>query len=88
MADPALKPDGWDLVQTGGGDKIMRIFDRGDFKGSVSFLNEILPLAEAANHHPDIVIEWSKVTVTLTTHSEGEVTDKDYALAAEINSLA
>lgn len=88
MADPAHKPDGWHLVQTGGGDMLTRIFDRGDFKGSVAFLNEILPLAEAANHHPDIAIAWKDVTVSLTTHSEGEVTDKDYALAREIDSLA
>lgn len=88
MADPANKPDGWNLVQTGGGDKIVRVFDRGDFKGSVAFLNEILPIAEAANHHPDIQISWKEVTVVLTTHSEGEVTDKDYALAREIDSLA
>lgn len=88
MVDPAQKPEGWGLVQTGGGDKLFRTFDRGDFKGSVAFLNEILPLAEAANHHPDIVIEWKNVTVTLQTHSESEVTEKDFALAREIDSLA
>lgn len=81
--------DAWNLVQTGGGEKLVRQFDRGDFKGSVAFVNAILPLAEAANHHPDVEINWSTVTVTLTTHSEGgAVTGKDRALAAEIDALA
>lgn len=79
----------WNLVQTGGGEKMVKQFDRGDFKGSVAFLNAILPLAEAANHHPDVEINWATVTVTLTTHSEGgAVTDKDRSLAAEIDNLA
>lgn len=79
----------WKLVQTAGGEKLFKQFDRGDFKGSVAFLNEILPLAEAANHHPDIEISWATVSVTLTTHSEGgAVTEKDHALAAQIDDLA
>jgi 4a-hydroxytetrahydrobiopterin dehydratase len=79
---------GWEHVQTGGGDKLVKEFDRGDFKGAVAFLNAILPAAEAANHHPDVKISWKTVTVTLTTHSEGGVTEKDHALADQIDGLA
>lgn len=79
---------GWEHVQTGGGDKLVKEFDRGDFKGAVAFLNAILPVAEAANHHPDVEISWKTVTVTLTTHSEGGVTEKDRALADRIDGLA
>jgi 4a-hydroxytetrahydrobiopterin dehydratase len=79
---------GWEHVQTGGGGKLVKEFDRGDFKGAVAFLNAILPVAEAANHHPDVEISWKTVTVTLTTHSEGGVTEKDRALASEIDDLA
>ena len=79
---------GWERVQTGDGDKMVKEFDRGDFKGAVAFLNAILPVAEAANHHPDVEISWKTVTVTLTTHSEGGVTDKDVALAEAIDGLA
>ena len=79
---------GWEYVQTGGGEKLVKEFDRGDFKGAVAFLNAILPVAEAAGHHPDIAISWKTVEITLTTHSEGHVTDKDHALAAEIDGLA
>lgn len=79
---------GWERVQTGGGDKLVKEFDRGDFKGAVAFLNAILPVAEAAGHHPDIRISWKLVEVTLWTHTEGGVTDKDFALADEIDGLA
>lgn len=79
---------GWEHVQTGGGDKLVKEFDRGDFKGAVAFLNAILPVAEAANHHPDVEISWKTVTITLTTHSDGGVTEKDRALADQIDGLA
>ena len=74
---------GWQRV----GDAIERVFDCGDFVGAVDFMNRIVPLAEAANHHPDIAISWKNVTVTLTTHSEGGLTDKDFALARQIDAL-
>jgi len=70
------------------GDAIVRVFDRGDFVGAVEFLNSIVPVAEAANHHPDVAISWKDVTVTLSTHSEGGVTGADIELASEIDALA
>lgn len=70
------------------GDAIERVFDRGDFVGAVEFVNAIVPVAEAANHHPDIAISWKDVTVSLSTHSEGGLTEKDFALAAQIDALA
>lgn len=69
------------------GDTIVREFDCGDFVGAVDFVNRIVPLAEAANHHPDLAISWKNVTVTLTTHSEGGLTEKDFALAKEIDAI-
>lgn len=81
-------PEGWNRVQMAAGDALVKEFDRHDFKGSVEFINAILPLAEAAFHHPDLEISWSKVTVTLRTHSAGGVTDRDLALAEQINDLA
>lgn len=80
--------NGWQLVDGPTGEALVREFDRGDFAGSVAFVNAILPIAEAAGHHPDIEISWSRVTVRLTTHSEGRVTEKDHALASEIDTLA
>jgi len=56
-----------------------------NFKEAVDFVNEVAKLAEKANHHPDILIhEYNKVIITLSTHSEGKVTDKDHDLARQI----
>jgi 4a-hydroxytetrahydrobiopterin dehydratase len=75
---------GW----TRDGDSITREFKFDDFQGSVDFLNRITPPAEEMNHHPDIAIAWNKVTLTLSTHSEGGLTESDFELATRIDSLA
>ena len=60
-----------------------------DFAGAMAFVNEVADAAEAANHHPDILVHgWNKVRLTLSTHSEGRVTDNDRKLAATIDDLA
>jgi Pterin-4a-carbinolamine dehydratase len=51
------------------------------------FVNALAGLAEAADHHPDITIQWNKVTLTLSTHSAGGLTEKDFHLARQINAL-
>jgi len=76
--------DGWDLE----GEAIVKQFDRGDFSGSVALVVAIEPVANAANHHPDISISWATVTVMITTHSEGGLTAADFDLAKEIDALA
>ena len=75
---------GWERA----GEAITRDFDRGDFAGSVEFLDAILPVAEELGHHPDVAISWATVSVTVTTHSEGGLTLADFDLAARIDSLA
>jgi 4a-hydroxytetrahydrobiopterin dehydratase len=70
------------------GDAIAKEFERGDFVGSVGFVDSLVGPAEAMNHHPDLEISWSKVTVTLSTHSEGGLTENDFELAAKIDALA
>jgi 4a-hydroxytetrahydrobiopterin dehydratase len=75
--------DGW----TRSGDAIEKQFDNGDFKGSVDFVNKLTPEAEELNHHPDLAISWKDVTVTITTHSEGGLTEGDFELARRIDSL-
>jgi 4a-hydroxytetrahydrobiopterin dehydratase len=69
------------------GDAIAREFKFDDFQGSVDFVNRITPPAEEMNHHPDIAIAWNKVTLTLSTHSEGGLTENDFELATRIESL-
>ena len=70
------------------GDSIVREFDRGDFVGSVRFVESLVEPAEEMNHHPDVEISWSTVRVRLSTHSEGGLTDADFALARRIDALA
>lgn len=70
------------------GDSIKREFKFEDFQASVDFVNRITPPAEEMNHHPDIAISWNKVECTLSTHSEGGLTENDFELAGRIDALA
>ncbi|MGI8460318.1 MAG: 4a-hydroxytetrahydrobiopterin dehydratase [Solirubrobacterales bacterium] len=76
--------DGWERE----GEAIGKTFDRGDFVGSVKFLDQIVGPAEEMGHHPDIAISWSEVVVKITSHSEGGLTANDFELAKRIDSLA
>lgn len=76
--------DGWERD----GDAIRKGFDNDDFKGSVGFVNRLLPEAEGMNHHPDLEISWATVTVRISTHSEDGLTENDFVLAAKIDSVA
>ena len=69
------------------GDEIKKKFEFKDFIQAMGFVNSIAMLAERANHHPDIDIRWNKVQLVLSTHSEGGITQKDIALAKEIESI-
>jgi 4a-hydroxytetrahydrobiopterin dehydratase len=75
--------DGWQRD----GDAITKTFKLDDFKGSVDFVNRITPVAEEMNHHPDLSISWNKVTVSITTHAEGGLTDNDFELASRIEGV-
>ena len=75
--------DGWGRE----GDAITKEFENGDFKGSVAFVNELTPVAEEMNHHPDLEISWATVKVAITTHSEGGLTAGDFELASRIDAL-
>jgi len=68
------------------GDEIEKRFRFDDFKASMVFVNRVADLAETADHHPDITIKYNRVKLTLSTHSEGGVTEKDFALAAQIEA--
>jgi 4a-hydroxytetrahydrobiopterin dehydratase len=70
------------------GDAIGKRFELDDFKGSVDFVNRLTPVAEEMNHHPDLEISWNKVTVSLSTHSQGGLTENDFELASKIDSVA
>jgi 4a-hydroxytetrahydrobiopterin dehydratase len=67
---------------------LTREFVLADFRSAVEFVQKIIPLAEAADHHPDILIHsYNRVVVWLTTHSEKKITEKDHALSREIDRI-
>jgi 4a-hydroxytetrahydrobiopterin dehydratase len=70
------------------GAEISRTFQFKDFAGAMKFVNAVAAEAEKANHHPDIDIRWNKVKLTLSTHSEGGLTEKDFSLAKICDKLA
>ena len=76
--------EGWERA----GDSLRKEFTLDDFKGSVDFVNRLTPAAEEMNHHPDLEISWNKVTVSVSTHSEGGITGNDFELARKIDAVA
>ena len=68
------------------GGAIVRDFELADFTAAIEFVQRVAEQAEAANHHPDILVHgWNKVRLTLSTHSEGGLTQADFELAARID---
>jgi 4a-hydroxytetrahydrobiopterin dehydratase len=68
------------------GNEIRRTWSFADFAGSMAFVNRVAELAETADHHPDIDIRYSKVTLVLSTHSAGGLTARDFDLAEAIGA--
>ena len=75
---------GW----TRDGDEIRKQFTFEGFPEAIAFVNRLAPEAEAADHHPDILINYKRVTLTYSTHSDGGLTAKDFAGAAAADRLA
>ena len=76
--------DGWTLE----GDAIRKQYRFATFPDAIAFVNRLAPKAEAADHHPDILINYKRVTLTYSTHSEGGLTENDFAGAAMTDRLA
>jgi|ERR1041384_6558223 4a-hydroxytetrahydrobiopterin dehydratase len=70
------------------GKAIAKTFDLKGFKAAMAFSGTVGELAERADHHPDILIQYSKVTLTLSSHDAGGVTDRDLRLARQIEAAA
>ena len=66
---------------------IARTYQFKDFAAAMEFVNKVAKVAEEAQHHPDIDIRWNKVTLHLTTHSAGGLTENDFNLARKIDRL-
>jgi 4a-hydroxytetrahydrobiopterin dehydratase len=67
---------------------IVRDLQFANFAEAMTFVNRVAEAAQGANHHPDILVHgWNKVRLTLSTHSQGGLTDVDFRLAAQIDGL-
>jgi 4a-hydroxytetrahydrobiopterin dehydratase len=79
-----VKLKGWSIE----GKQITKQFELKDFKSALSFVNKVGEKAEEMDHHPDIFIHsWNKVKITISTHSEGGITKKDFQLAEKIEGI-
>jgi 4a-hydroxytetrahydrobiopterin dehydratase len=74
---------GWDV----GEKSLVRKLALPSFPDAIAFVVKVAFVAEAADHHPDLSINYRRVTLTLWTHTEGGITEKDFALAQAINKL-
>jgi 4a-hydroxytetrahydrobiopterin dehydratase len=69
------------------GDSIVHTATLADFRAAMLYIGAVAYLAETANHHPDIAVSWNKVTLTLSTHSAGGLTENDFSMAGQISRL-
>jgi 4a-hydroxytetrahydrobiopterin dehydratase len=83
ITDKLDQLEGWERD----GGAITKTFDNDDFVGSVKFVDSLVEPAEEMGHHPDLSISWSEVKVSLSTHSEGGLTENDFELARKIDAL-
>jgi 4a-hydroxytetrahydrobiopterin dehydratase len=88
-----LEPQAVDAALTKGlawhrqANELVKVHKERDFASALDFVNRVGELAERANHHPDIDIRWNTVTLRLSTHSAGGITEADLGLARQIDSL-
>ncbi len=64
-----------------------KTYNRKNFDGSIAFVNAIAAAAKRLDHHPDLRISWNEVTCTLTSHDDGGITERDFALALAIEKV-
>ena len=82
IAERLARLQGWERV----GDEIRKEYRFADFAEAMGFVTRVALRAEAMNHHPDILVRYSKVSLALTSHDASGLTDRDFRLAALIDS--
>ena len=87
IADLTPQVPAWSVINEGGMDRLNREFSFEDFAQALDFTNRIAQLAEDADHHPRLVTEWGKVTVTWWSHSEGGMVSADIEMAKKVDAL-
>lgn len=84
VAEKLKDREGWSVMNGA----IQRTFQFKDFVEAMAFVNKAADLAETRQHHPDILIRYNKVTLTLSTHDAGGITEKDFEYAGSVDDLA
>ncbi|HKM99739.1 MAG TPA: 4a-hydroxytetrahydrobiopterin dehydratase [Candidatus Binataceae bacterium] len=84
IANKLTSLSGWERDKN----SIRKQFRFKEFMDGIKFVNRVAEKAEAADHHPDILINYTRVTMTCSTHSEGGITEKDFRLAQEIEQVS
>lgn len=69
------------------GEMLTRTFQFANFVAAIAFVNRVAEYAEQAAHHPDIDIRYNRVRIALTTHDDGGISEKDVALAAQLDNI-
>jgi 4a-hydroxytetrahydrobiopterin dehydratase len=76
--------EGWDVVK---GHHLHKAYTFPDFKSALAFVNRVGDIAEEQGHHPDIILTWGKVEITIWTHKIDGLTESDFILAAKLDQL-
>ena len=77
----------WEILKRDGIPRLERVFPFKDFAQALAFTNKVGELAERANHHPAILTEWGKVTITWWTHAIGGLHRNDFIMAARTDAI-
>jgi 4a-hydroxytetrahydrobiopterin dehydratase len=81
IAERMKSVPGWALKQN----QLEKAYTFDDFKGSMAFVNRVAAIADDMDHHPDILILYNRVTLSLTSHDSGGLTERDFSLAGRID---
>ncbi|MFT4546462.1 MAG: 4a-hydroxytetrahydrobiopterin dehydratase [Verrucomicrobiales bacterium] len=68
-------------------ERLVRVFEFDEYMDAIDFINGVAEIAEDANHHPDIIIRYTTVTLSLTSHDQAAITERDFELASRLNTL-
>ena len=83
LAQRLKKIPEWEIIK----DRLVRNFEFDEFMEGIDFVNGVAEIADEANHHPDIIVRYTVVKLSLITHDCGGITDRDFELAARIDTL-
>ncbi len=86
--DSPAAPPGWTVETVGGMPQLVRVFRRADFAAALALAQKVGAAADAADHHPSLLVEWGRLTVRWWTHDLGGIGPKDVAMAGRTDRLA